>query len=344
MLLWPAPEEANPYVRKLVDALAQRGVEVTSGRRLASLCARPGDASWLHVHWPEWMLHDPVRWRYRARDLWLRSLLDHARRQGLRVAWTAHNLLGHDDPHPDLGEAARRALLARCDLVLGHFAEAEGDLRARGFQGRFVCAPHPPFADEHPPPFADDPARARAREALGVTPGALLLVSPGAMAPYKNLPALAAALRATPDARVRWVVAGRAEGETLRRMREAERLDGRVRLELGFQPRARLAALIAASDAILLGHKDFYTSGAAVLGATVGAPVIAPARNHLASWRAEPFFVPLDLASPDAMAQALERVRAMGARERLRARAFAREADWARMAATLDRAMFEAAA
>lgn len=344
MLLWPAPEEANPYVRKLADALAQRGVEVNAGRRLASLCARPGGASWLHVHWPEWMLHDPARWRYRARDLWLRSLLDHARRQGLRVAWTAHNLLGHDDPHPDLGEAARRALLARCDLVLGHFAEAEGDLRDRGFQGRFVCAPHPPFADEHPAPFADDLARARARAELGVAPDALLLVSPGAMAPYKNLPALAEALRASPDAKVRWVVAGRAQGGTLDHMREAARLDARVRLELGFQPRARLAELIAASDAILLGHKDFYTSGAAVLGATVGAPVIAPARNHLASWRREPFFVPLDLATPEAMSQALERVRAMGAGARARARAFARESDWARMAATLDRAMFEAAA
>lgn len=344
MLLWPAPEEANPYVRKLADALAQRGVEVTAGRRLASLCARPGDARWLHVHWPEWMLHDPARWRYRARDLWLRSLLDHARRQGLRVAWTAHNLLGHDDPHPDLGEAARRALFARCDVVLGHFAEAEADLRARGFQGRFVCAPHPPFADEHPAPFTDDLARARARDELGVAPGAALLVSPGAMEPYKNLPALAAALRAVPDARVRWVVAGRARGETLHRMREAARLDPRVRLELGFQPRARLAELIAASDAILLGHKDFYTSGAAVLGATLGAPVIAPARNHLASWTRERFFVPLDLDSPEAMPQALERVRAMGQDERARARSFAREADWAQMAAALDRAMFGVAA
>lgn len=341
VLLWPPPEEANPYVRKLADALTQRGVRVRPGKRLAALCARPGGAHWLHVHWPEWMLHDPLRPRYLARIAYLAALLDLARAQGLRLAWTAHNLLGHDDPHPDLGALGRRALLTRCDLVLGHFPEVEPELRAWGFAGRFVVAPHPPFADEHPAPFAGEPARLAFRRAAGVADGDLLLVTPGALAPYKNLPAIAEALRSLPDPALRWWVMGRGEGETLSAMREATSRDSRVTLREGFQSREDLARALAASDAILLGHRDFTTSGAAVLGATLGTPVIAPARAQLASWSAEGFFALLNLARPHGLADALAQVRAMDPSVRDHARAFARRATWAEMAATLHTAMTE---
>jgi glycosyltransferase involved in cell wall biosynthesis len=341
VLLWPPPEEANPYVRKLADALTQRGVRVRPGKRLADLCARPGEAQWLHVHWPEWMLHDPVRPRYLARIAYLRGLLALARAQGVRIAWTAHNLLGHDDPHPDLGALGRRVLLACCDLVLGHFAEVEPELRAWGFAGRFVVAPHPPFGDEHPAPFANGPARRALRLAAGVGDGDLLLVTPGALAPYKNLPALADALRALPDPSLRWWVMGRGEGATLRAMREAASRDPRITLREGFQSRDDLARALSASDAMLLGHKDFTTSGAAVLGATLGTPVIAPARAQLASWTTEGFFAPLDLARPNGLADALAQVRGMDPSVRVHARAFARRATWAQMAATLHAAMTE---
>lgn len=343
MLVWPAPEDANPYVRKLARALSQRGVELRASSRLAALCARPEGASWLHLHWPEWMLHHPSRALYRARSGWLLGLLDLARARGLRLAWTAHNLVGHDDPHPDLGLRARRALLARCELVLGHFAEAERDLRGLGFSGRFVCVPHPPFADEHPQPFATPDARRAYRRARGVGDDTLLLASPGAMEPYKNLPALARALAGRPDEKLGWIVAGRCSPELLAALREAAARDPRVALDPGFQSRAALSELIAASDAILLGHNDFYTSGVAVLALTLGAPLIAPPRHQLGAWRGEPFFAPLEAVDAPSLSAAIERVRAMGRGAFARARAFARQSDWSLMAATLDRAMFGAA-
>ncbi len=341
VLLWPPPEEANPYVRKLADALTQRGVRVRPGKRLADLCARPGGAHWLHLHWPEWMLQDPVRPRYLARIAYLRGLLELARAQGLRLAWTAHNLLGHDDPHPDLGALGRRALLARCDLVLGHFADIEPDVRRWGFTGHFVVAPHPPFGDEHPAPFANESARMAFRHAAGVADGDLLLVTPGSLAPYKNLVALADALRSIPHPALRWWVMGRGEGETLRAIRDAASRDPRITLREGFQSRDDLSRALAASDAMLLGHKDFTTSGAAVLGATLGAPVIAPCRAQLASWAGESFFAPLDLSRRDGLSDAVAQVRSMDPAVRDQARAFARRATWAQMAATLHAAMTE---
>ena len=342
LLLWPPPEEANPYLRKLADALTQRGVAVRSSPRLAALCARPGDATALHLHWPEWMLQDRSRARYIARTRWQLGLLDLARSRGLRLAWTAHNLLGHDDPHPDLGVAARRALLSRCAVVFGHFARAEDDLRAWGFRGRFVAAAHPAFGDEHPYPFADAAARLRWRRARGITDDATLLVSPGSMEPYKNLAALAGALRASTDPSLRWIAAGRCPPSVRRALADATGDDPRLRVEAGFQSRASLAQLVAAADAVVLAHKDFYTTGVAVLAAALGAPLIAPPRHQLASWRSMPFFAPLEAVRADALGRAVVAVRAMGHEARAAARAFARAYDWASMAAATDGALFGA--
>lgn len=344
ILVWPPPEASNPYVRKLVDALAQRGVRARSASKLATLCARPEGASWLHLHWPEWMLHDPLRARYRARVRWQLGLLDLARAQGVRLAWTAHNLLGHDDPHPDLGADARRALLARCDVVVGHFADAEGDLRAWGFRGRFVPAAHPPFGDEHPQPFASAAARARWRRARGVPEGGVLLATPGSMEPYKNVVALATALRELDDPSLRWVAAGRAPPSVRDALREVARNEPRLSVEEGFQSRAALSELIAGADAVVLAHKDFYTTGVAVLAAALGTPVIAPPRNHLAAWTSLPFFAPLPAVRAEDLSRAIASVRAMGDAQRAAARAWVRRYDWASMAADLDRALFAEAA
>lgn len=344
LLVWPPPEDANPYVRKLADALTQRGVRVRSAPRLAALCARPDGASWLHVHWPEWMLHDPQRARYRARVRWQLGLFDLARARGVRLAWTAHNLLGHDDPHPDLGAAARRALLARCDVVVGHFARAEEDLRAWGFRGRFVAAAHPAFGDEHPYPFSDDAARGAWRRAQGVPEGGILLVSPGSMEPYKNLPALAAALSGVTDPALRWVAAGRAPPDVRAALAEAVAGERRFAVREGFQSREDLARLVAGADAVVLAHKDFYTTGVAVLGAALGTPVIAPPRNQLAAWSGLPFFVPLEAVSTEVLSEAVAAVRAIDDGARRAARAWARRYDWNTLAADLDRALFQEAA
>jgi glycosyltransferase involved in cell wall biosynthesis len=225
--------------------------------------------------------------------------------------------------------------------VLGHFADIEPDVRRWGFTGHFVVAPHPPFGDEHPAPFANESARMAFRHAAGVADGDLLLVTPGSLAPYKNLVALADALRSIPHPALRWWVMGRGEGETLRAIRDAASRDPRITLREGFQSRDDLSRALAASDAMLLGHKDFTTSGAAVLGATLGAPVIAPCRAQLASWAGESFFAPLDLSRRDGLSDAVTQVRSMDPAVRDQARAFARRATWAQMAATLHAAMTE---
>lgn len=345
LLMWPRPDAANPYLARLVASLRARGVEVATAPRLVDLCAFPRGARWLHLHWPEWMTHHPDRRVYRARVAWLLARLDLARARGLSLAWTAHNRLGHDDPHPDLGLAARRALLRRCALVFGHFPAARAVLADMGFAGRFVHQPHPHFADDHPDPFAGDPAARDAhRRSLGVAGDALLLVSPGSMEPYKQLPLLARALRSLAGRRLVWIAAGRAPGDSLAALTAAIGDDDRLRPRPGFAPREDLSRLIAAADATVLAHHDLFTSGSAVLSFTLATPVIGPPVHHLADFAGRPFFLPWTPPDAEALDAQLTRLRALPPTVRDEARAAALRHTWDAAAAVVDQSLFGAAA
>jgi glycosyltransferase involved in cell wall biosynthesis len=287
------------------------------------------------------MVTTTSRWCYRARARWLLGLLDAARGQGVSLAWTAHNLRPHDDPYPDLGLAARRALLTRCAVVFGHFPSAEGDVRALGFRGRFALTPHAHFDRDYPLAFAARDARAAYRRALGVKEEETLLVSAGAIERYKNLPALARALRQAAVSGLRWWVAGRAkDGETYRALcHEARGVDW-ITVREGFLSTTEMARLVGAADAMLLAYRDFYTSGAAVLALTQGTPLVAPAVQHLALYAGEPFFVALPSLDEVSLRAAVASVRAMGDEVRAAARARALRDTWEAAAAVVDETLF----
>lgn len=340
LLSWPPPYTSNPYLTRLTSALVHRGINVRTHRSLTALCARPQGARWLHLHWPEWLVQHSVRPLYKSRIHLLTLLLDLARSQGLRLAWTAHNLIGHDDLHPDLAVHARRALLSRCDVAFGHFSSAEPDLRSLGLTRRFVLTPHPHFCDDHPAPFSDLHSRNSFRETLGVGHQHLLLVSAGAIEPYKNLDTVARALRSLPDEKLRWIIAGRARPKALSLIERALSGDSRVTVRAFHHTPDELSRLVASADATLIAYKQFYTSGSAVLSLSLGTPVVGTARNHLAAWRSEPFFVALEDVSSSGFALALEALRGLGPQARCAARTFAQRTSWATIADTIDTTLF----
>jgi glycosyltransferase involved in cell wall biosynthesis len=332
---WPRPYSENPYLSRLAASLAARGITTRSARYLASLCARPRGSRWLHVHWPEWMIRDEHRLRGIARARWFDALIGAARARGVRIAWTAHNLVGHDDPHPDLARAARERWLAACDVVFGHFPGAERDVRAMGFRGRFALTPHPHVADDYPP------ARERSltRASLGYTAAHRVLVAFGAIEPYKGFDRLAAAFRAHAPEHARLVVVGRASSAVaVRALRDASAGDARIRIEEGFLSRERVADIVSAADALVCSYRAFYTSGTAMLALTYGTPVIGPPVHHLATLRDAPFFVACE--EPDRLASVWARIEALDDAARAGARTYAMTQTWQNVAATIDTTLF----
>src|SRR6478735_8963960 len=127
VLVWPHWFD-NPYMPSLVGALKDEGIAVTSPHVLSSGSAhlKPGD--WLHAHWSTEAHTHHIRWVYQARAALFHQQLRRLKRRGVRIAWTAHNLLPHDDAHPDLGHDARSNLLDVVDHVFVHFEGARAEL------------------------------------------------------------------------------------------------------------------------------------------------------------------------------------------------------------------------
>jgi glycosyltransferase involved in cell wall biosynthesis len=283
------------------------------------------------------MIRDDHRLRGIARARWFDALIATARARGLRIAWTAHNLLGHDDPHPDLARAARERWLAACDVVFGHFADAERDVRAMGFRGRFAVTPHPHVADDYPP----GPERSVARESLGYAREHRVIVAFGAIEPYKGFDRLAVAFRAHAPKHGRLLMAGRpSSADAVRALRDAAAGDSRIRIEESFLARERMAAIVTAADALACSYRAFYTSGTAMLALTYGTPVIGPPIHHLATFAGQPFFVGCD--DPEQLGAAWSRIEALDGSARRAAREYALTQTWQNVAATIDATLFGA--
>jgi beta-1,4-mannosyltransferase len=335
ILSWPRPYDGNPYLHRLRDALASRGVETVTHRYLAALAAQPSGARWLHLHWPEWMLRDPSRAKSWAKAAWFFALVDSLRARGVRLAWTAHNLIGHDEPHPDLAERFRRLWLARCSIVHGHFADAERSVRALGFEGRFVLAGHPHALDDYQPTGP----RAVIRESLGYSQSNRVLLCFGAIERYKGFDRVCEAFVRARDPDLRLVIAGKAsDPEALRSLEAAAAGDPRVSIRSAWVSREASADLALAADALVLGYRQFFTSGTAMLALSMGTPVLGPPRHHLAELEGEPFFSALD--EPAQLEQALRRPGLLSEPTRERARAWAAQFTYASLADALAAALF----
>ncbi|GAA3227973.1 glycosyltransferase family 4 protein [Actinocorallia longicatena] len=263
------PRDANPYQSLLYGAM--RGVEVrylgesTPSRTLNQLliplelaAGRARGARIVHLHWT-FGFGMPSR---RLAWLWFRWTLTVIRLLGLRLVWTAHNVLPHGRVFPD-DAAARRLLVRACDLVIAHGPRALDGLAGLGaVPARSALVPHGAYSVRDP----------------GPPPGRASFLYFGQIAPYKGVEDLIEAFEAT-DLDATLTIAGncrdRAHAERLETM--AARSSGRLRLNLGYVPDDQVSGYFAEADAVVLPFRNVTTSGSTLLALSHGRPVLLPA-------------------------------------------------------------------
>jgi glycosyltransferase involved in cell wall biosynthesis len=275
------PRDQNPYQANLYSHLhgvSTRYVGDWSPSQTANVFALPAEvllnrlrgARILHLHWVF-----GFRLPGTSRIPWLRwvslavykSTVQVARAVGMKIVWTAHNTLPHDQVFPcDL--TARRWLVRRCDLVIVHSRASLTELNGIvGTLRRVAVIPHGPVSDAARPVPGD-----------GRT-GPISLLVFGRIARYKGIDAVLAAYNEVADqTTLELTFAGECPDATLRAALSttAEGASGRVRLRLEHVPDAELGELFAAHDAVLLPYSHGTTSGIGILACELGAAVLAP--------------------------------------------------------------------
>jgi glycosyltransferase involved in cell wall biosynthesis len=286
------PRSSNPFQRLLYDEVERAGHRVRYAGELtpshtANLLLLPFElvacrlTGWtiLHVHWV-FGFSLPGAQRFpllrRVSQAWFSAVLAVCRLSGIRVVWSAHNVLPHGRVfHDEI--AARRKLVCASELVIVHAPgalEALDRIGAKPARSAYVqLGPLSPQIDA---------ARLRPPGASGPP---LKLLFFGQVLEHKGVEDLLEAMTLVPaQTAVELVVAGECPDPALQARLNAlaaQRSD-RVTLRLEHVPTDEVTEMMAASDLVVLPFRRLTTSSSTLLAMGHGRGLILPRLEALA--------------------------------------------------------------
>lgn len=270
-----ATASANPYIRLLYAAVrrAAPGTRIQEFRPRALLEADTDRTIW-HLHWPLSMVSEPSSLRL-ARELPVFiGAVELARRSGIPVVWTIHNMEPHERHRPWLSDWFERWLPTRIAGAIALTAAGAVEARSRfpGLGDRPIAViPHGHYMDVYPAPVPDPGIEGL----LGPDDEVVLFI--GQVRPYKEVTSLIRAFRGLDAPAVRLVVAGAPSTEEVARdVRGAAAGDERVVLRLGHVPDATLSWLLERARLVVAPYRRVTNSGVLFLGLSFGRPVLVP--------------------------------------------------------------------
>jgi glycosyltransferase involved in cell wall biosynthesis len=287
------PRDPTPYQRLLYSEMQRLGVQVTyigdlTPSKTVNILLLPlevavrriGGARLIHLHWV-FAFSFPGARRFpvmrAVAHLWFHVWLRTCRMLGMRLVWTAHNVLPHEPVFAD-DMSARRTLVEASELVLAHSQSALVELAALGAVARrSAVIQHGPIPPTRSTPSLRAPG-------VGGEPRRFLFF--GRVQEYKGVDDLLAAFVAMPDdVAAHLTVAGQCDDSRLRsRLRTlAQSGAARIELRLEYVPQEEVTQLLAAADVVVLPFRQVTTSGSAMLALSHGRPLIVPDLPGLAN-------------------------------------------------------------
>lgn len=267
------PADGNPYITALYESLRPYDITVAPLGRRELLHKH----DIVHIHWPEQI----VRWHAGAKTAALDvvkmlTAIQVAKWRGARLVWTGHDLGPHDMPLPRLYRIYIGLFGRQVDLMISLSDDATARLRERyGWlrRTRTVTVPHGHYRRIYPAP----PAKAAAREQLGLPTDRRVFLLLGQIRRYKDVPGLVAAFgRTLPDAHL--AVAGKVinDDSLAAEIQEAAAAAGNVTTRLERIPSAEVPAYHGAADVVVLPYATGTAlhSGAAILALSMDRPVV----------------------------------------------------------------------
>jgi glycosyltransferase involved in cell wall biosynthesis len=279
------PDDETPYLRHLADALTEQGTPVdfwrgpTKSATLNILLGPPWAIlqSWrgvriVHIHWTFGFSRSSRGFAGLFARWWFEVFLRVARVSGLRVVWTAHNILPHEAVF-DNDLTARRVLASRADAIIALSPHGALEVCELFRVGKVTVIPHGPLEITSSPAGRDG-----ARSGLDIGPRPCFTFF-GQLRPYKGLETLIDAAKILgPSVAVR--IAGRGDATYVanitRMIAAANSAGADIQLDPRWRSDAELADLLAASDVCVFPFTRVDNSSSVLLALTTGLPIIIP--------------------------------------------------------------------
>ena len=288
VLFLPDYSAANAYQRALTAGLEERGVTVsadpTGSRRVLPIVEalrRHGRPDVIHIHWTEPYIAGGSSKVSRVKAQRTLVELRLAKRAGVGLVWTAHDLFRHDRREDPNELAFMRSLFELADTVIVHCrAAADSLLQTLGVdesgRDKMAIIPHGHYQGAYPDKVTREEARAR----LDLPHEAKVISFVGWVRSYKGVWELYEAFTALDEPNARLVIAGQAvDGAYAARLTAAAKGDERIHLSLGFVPDEDLQLYLRAADVVAAPFLEIFTSGSVLLAMSFERAVIAPRRG-----------------------------------------------------------------
>ncbi|NEN97476.1 MAG: glycosyltransferase family 4 protein [Moorea sp. SIO1F2] len=265
--------DKNPYTWLVYTHLATLGVDVHEFSPKKLLI---NHYSIWHRHWPERNLNEPNFFRAIAKTLALLFLMILARWRGTKIVWTVHNLASHEQLYPQLEAWFWKVFTRQLDGYInlsktGMKAAQERFPQLKNIPGFVV--PHGHYRGQYPNQVSSQ----EARNYLGITNSAKVLLLFGRIRPYKNAPQLIRVFRKLFDSEAILYIVGSPEFTELAAEIERESaLDQRVRINLDFIPQDHMQWYFSAADLVILPYREILNSGSAFLALSFNRPILVP--------------------------------------------------------------------
>ena len=282
----PAFKDAvkTPYTYFLYSFMKQLGVAVSEYSTRDVMLRRPDI---LHIHWPDSLLELQTAKRAMISARKFYTILFLARKLGVKLIWTVHDLVPHDFIYPEIERPFWNWTINQMDGIIA--LTTKGLLMA---QERYpslratpsFVIPHGHFRDAYPRVIS----REHARSSLGIAPTRRVITYFGHIRPYKNIPQLIRAFRAMDDQEAALFICGRVGNrvnceDEIRREAEG---DPRVHLVLRYIEPSEIQVYLAAADLLAFPYSDILNSGSAILALSHDRPILVPNLGALPELRA----------------------------------------------------------
>jgi glycosyltransferase involved in cell wall biosynthesis len=279
------PDDPSPYLRELANALTQQGTPVAFWRgptKSATLNILLGPLwvallAWrgvriIHVHWTFGFARSSGSMSGRIARWWFEVFLWTAHAVGLKIIWTAHNVLPHEAVFDD-DTAARNVLATRADAVIALSPHSSREISDLFDVSKVTVIPHGPLESS---PSSSGREDARTVLNLGSRPCFSFF---GNLRPYKGVETLIGAAELLgPKVAIR--ICGRGDSNYVTSLslksNAANAAGADIQIDARWRSDAELADLLAASDACVFPFTQVDNSSSVLLALAAGRPVIIP--------------------------------------------------------------------
>jgi glycosyltransferase involved in cell wall biosynthesis len=263
----------SPYLDDLYGVLEPHyTIDRRSPRRAIPALLFGRGARILHVHFFDEVVQRPSKFTTWFRYIAWIMLLMLLRWRGVTIVWTVHNATPHECMHPDIARRTTQHVLNQCHAVTVHH-HATRTLLLEQYRTTTPISVIPHGHTAHP--FGLLPHHQYARQQLGLTLDAPLLLYLGMIRRYKGIETLIDAMELLPHAHL--VIAGHAADTVYLseiHQHTARRINVTIRPR--FLPDHEAAQYLAACDLLVLPYRSITTSGMLVAAQAAGIVCVVP--------------------------------------------------------------------